>query len=164
MQLLQRKITGHPNLIELFGAAKLESARGGKSSGGEFLIVMELCSGGRLVDVLQYLRRSASPGGGAADGWGSWAWGSAPAGDPSSAPAPGPISVSASAPTPTVLDVGLVLQIFYQTCRAVQHLHHQQPPIVHRDLKLENLLLSAAHTVKLCDFGSCTTEVSFRCT
>ena len=162
---MKRKITGHPNLIEFFGAAKLESQRGGRSSGGEFLIVMELCTGGRLVDVLQHLRRSVSPGGGGgSDGWGSWAWGaSASAGDQSaSAPAataPNAVSASPSAPTPTALDVGLVLQVFYQTCRAVQHLHRQQPPIVHRDLKLENLLLSTAHTVKLCDFGSCTTEV-----
>ena len=29
-----------------------------------------------------------------------------------------------------------VLQIFYQTCRAVQHMHKQKPPITHRDLKV----------------------------
>ncbi|NXM89113.1 GAK kinase, partial [Oenanthe oenanthe] len=41
-----------------------------------------------------------------------------------------------------------VLKIFYQTCRAVQHMHKQKPPIIHRDLK---------GTIKLCDFGSATT-------
>ncbi|XP_036847322.2 cyclin-G-associated kinase isoform X5 [Manis javanica] len=50
-----------------------------------------------------------------------------------------------------------VLKIFYQTCRAVQHMHKQRPPIIHRDLKVENLLLSNQGTIKLCDFGSATT-------
>ncbi|KAF4790737.1 Cyclin-G-associated kinase [Turdus rufiventris] len=50
-----------------------------------------------------------------------------------------------------------VLKIFYQTCRAVQHMHKQKPPIIHRDLKVENLLISNQGTIKLCDFGSATT-------
>lgn len=29
-----------------------------------------------------------------------------------------------------------VLKIFYQSCRAVQHMHKQKPPIIHRDLKV----------------------------
>ncbi|XP_034092578.1 cyclin-G-associated kinase isoform X2 [Gymnodraco acuticeps] len=50
-----------------------------------------------------------------------------------------------------------VLKIFYQSCRAVQHMHKQKPPITHRDLKIENLLISNQGTIKLCDFGSATT-------
>uniref|UniRef100_W5MZN6 Cyclin-G-associated kinase n=1 Tax=Lepisosteus oculatus TaxID=7918 RepID=W5MZN6_LEPOC len=50
-----------------------------------------------------------------------------------------------------------VLKVFYQTCRAVQHMHKQKPPIIHRDLKSENLLISQQGTIKLCDFGSATT-------
>ncbi|GAB1607107.1 cyclin-G-associated kinase-like isoform X3 [Argonauta hians] len=49
-----------------------------------------------------------------------------------------------------------VLHIFFQTCRAVQHMHRQKPAIIHRDLKVENLLISSKGCIKLCDFGSAT--------
>lgn len=29
-----------------------------------------------------------------------------------------------------------VCHIMYQTCKAVQHMHSQEPPILHRDLKV----------------------------
>uniref|UniRef100_A0A2D4F1Q8 Cyclin-G-associated kinase n=1 Tax=Micrurus corallinus TaxID=54390 RepID=A0A2D4F1Q8_MICCO len=54
------------------------------------------------------------------------------------------------------LSCDAVLKIFYQTCRAVQHMHKQKPPIIHRDLKIENTLISNQGTIKLCDFGSAT--------
>lgn len=38
---------------------------------------------------------------------------------------------------------------------AIHYLHSQAPPIVHRDLKVENLLLGQDNRFKLCDFGSC---------
>ena len=42
---------------------------------------------------------------------------------------------------------------------AVSVLHSSNPPILHRDLKLENLLInSKCNGIKLCDFGSATTE------
>uniref|UniRef100_A0A3B1JA86 Cyclin-G-associated kinase n=1 Tax=Astyanax mexicanus TaxID=7994 RepID=A0A3B1JA86_ASTMX len=54
-----------------------------------------------------------------------------------------------------------ILKIFYQSCRAVQHMHKQKPPVIHRDLKIENLLISQQGTIKLCDFGSSTTVAHY---
>uniref|UniRef100_A0A3Q3D222 Cyclin-G-associated kinase n=1 Tax=Hippocampus comes TaxID=109280 RepID=A0A3Q3D222_HIPCM len=54
-----------------------------------------------------------------------------------------------------------VLKVFYQTCRAVQHLHKQKPHVIHRDLKIENLLISNQGTIKLCDFGSATSVAHY---
>nr|XP_039272755.1 cyclin-G-associated kinase-like [Styela clava] len=57
--------------------------------------------------------------------------------------------------------VDQVMKCFFQTCQAVQHMHKQQPPIIHRDLKIENLLISAQGFIKLCDFGSATTKAHY---
>ncbi|XP_035382037.1 cyclin-G-associated kinase isoform X2 [Electrophorus electricus] len=54
-----------------------------------------------------------------------------------------------------------ILKIFYQSCRAVQHMHKQKPPVIHRDLKIENLLISQQGVIKLCDFGSATTVAHY---
>ena len=47
-----------------------------------------------------------------------------------------------------------VLKIFCDTCEAVAKLHHNKPSIIHRDLKVENILLSETGNYVLCDFGS----------
>ncbi|SCV74186.1 BQ2448_6618 [Microbotryum intermedium] len=49
-----------------------------------------------------------------------------------------------------------ILKIFSDTVEAVAHMHYQHPPLIHRDLKVENILLSPPQTFKLCDFGSTT--------
>ncbi|XP_051278069.1 AP2-associated protein kinase 1 isoform X5 [Dicentrarchus labrax] len=49
-----------------------------------------------------------------------------------------------------------VLQIFCDTCEAVARLHQCKTPIVHRDLKVENILLHDRGHYVLCDFGSAT--------
>ncbi|GAM28453.1 hypothetical protein SAMD00019534_116290, partial [Acytostelium subglobosum LB1] len=40
-----------------------------------------------------------------------------------------------------------------QVVEGVQYLHNMNPPMVHRDLKTLNILLSAEYNTKLCDFG-----------
>ncbi|KAF7784170.1 hypothetical protein Agabi119p4_335 [Agaricus bisporus var. burnettii] len=47
-----------------------------------------------------------------------------------------------------------ILQIFVEVCEGVAHMHHSRPPLLHRDLKVENILQSSSTSYKLCDFGS----------
>ncbi|KAF5738360.1 AP2-associated protein kinase 1 isoform X3 [Tripterygium wilfordii] len=51
-----------------------------------------------------------------------------------------------------------VLSIFRDVCNAVFAMHCQSPPIAHRDLKVENILLGHDELWKLCDFGSTSTN------
>ncbi|XP_008333860.1 BMP-2-inducible protein kinase isoform X2 [Cynoglossus semilaevis] len=52
-----------------------------------------------------------------------------------------------------------VLHIFCDTCEAVARLHQCKTPIIHRDLKVENILLNDQGNYVLCDFGSATHKV-----
>ncbi|XP_071954389.1 cyclin-G-associated kinase-like isoform X1 [Antedon mediterranea] len=108
-----KKLSGHPNIVQFMQAAAInkEESDTGKA---EYLLLMELCTGGEVVKALND-RISA-------------------------------------------LSCEQVLRVFYQTCRSVQHMHKQKPPIVHRDLKVENLLISSKGIIKLCDFGSATVK------
>lgn len=47
----------------------------------------------------------------------------------------------------------LVLPLFLQICEAVEYLHRQSPPIIHRDIKPTNIRLSIDGKVMLVDFG-----------
>ena len=47
------------------------------------------------------------------------------------------------------------LKIFGQLCLALKPMHENDPPVTHRDLKLENILFGADGNLRLCDFGSC---------
>lgn len=63
-----------------------------------------------------------------------------------------------------------VCLVFEQVCRGIQELHKLRPPIAHRDIKLENILIlekhtrlheegsSGAYTCKLIDYGSATSR------
>lgn len=50
-----------------------------------------------------------------------------------------------------------VIHIVKDVCRGLLHMHNQMPPIAHRDIKVENILLSNKK-FKLCDFGSASSE------
>ncbi|KAF5366947.1 hypothetical protein D9757_010839 [Collybiopsis confluens] len=50
-----------------------------------------------------------------------------------------------------------ILQIFVDVCEGVAYMHNSRPPLLHRDLKVENILQASATLFKLCDFGSATT-------
>lgn len=48
-----------------------------------------------------------------------------------------------------------VYRIFGQLLLALQPMHDYNPPVTHRDLKLENILFAFDENIRLCDFGSC---------
>lgn len=50
-----------------------------------------------------------------------------------------------------------ILKIFSDTCHGVASMHYLKPPLLHRDLKVENILVKnsgSSKQFKLCDFGS----------
>ncbi|KAI9770084.1 MAG: hypothetical protein M1840_003534 [Geoglossum simile] len=50
-----------------------------------------------------------------------------------------------------------ILKIFYDVAEGVACMHYLKPPLLHRDLKVENVLISvsgSSQRYKLCDFGS----------
>ena len=53
-----------------------------------------------------------------------------------------------------------ILKIMYDITLGLSHMHYLQPPLLHRDLKIENVLISASGDFKLCDFGSVSPVLS----
>ncbi|KAI8051709.1 kinase-like domain-containing protein [Thamnidium elegans] len=47
-----------------------------------------------------------------------------------------------------------ILQIFSDVAEALAYMHYCNPPVLHRDLKVENILILNQDHYKLCDFGS----------
>ncbi|KIM32268.1 hypothetical protein M408DRAFT_326890 [Serendipita vermifera MAFF 305830] len=54
------------------------------------------------------------------------------------------------------LTEGEILQIFVDVCEGLALMHSLQPALLHRDLKVENILQANETSYKLCDFGSST--------
>ncbi|CAK8995119.1 unnamed protein product [Durusdinium trenchii] len=50
-------------------------------------------------------------------------------------------------------DAPVAARYFYETCEALDYLHHLPEKVIHRDIKPENILLTADDSVKLADFG-----------
>ena len=47
-----------------------------------------------------------------------------------------------------------VLKIMYDVTKAVAQMHFLPTPLIHRDIKIENVLVDSENNFKLCDFGS----------
>ncbi|ODV92564.1 hypothetical protein CANCADRAFT_11892, partial [Tortispora caseinolytica NRRL Y-17796] len=52
-----------------------------------------------------------------------------------------------------------ILRIICHVTEAVAHMHQLSPAIVHRDLKIENVLISSDFRFKVCDFGSASSPI-----
>eukprot|EP01126_Amoeba_proteus_P015493 TRINITY_DN1699_c0_g1_i4.p1 TRINITY_DN1699_c0_g1~~TRINITY_DN1699_c0_g1_i4.p1 ORF type:complete len:248 (+),score=37.02 TRINITY_DN1699_c0_g1_i4:320-1063(+) len=62
----------------------------------------------------------------------------------------------------TPLSEDVILKIFYGVCLAVAELHRASPPLAHRDLKPQNVLLGEGNHPVLTDFGSvCPARITF---
>ena len=51
----------------------------------------------------------------------------------------------------------VVLDWAQQICKALAYLHKQEPPIIYRDMKPENVMVKADGTIKIIDFGTART-------
>ncbi|SCU90887.1 LAMI_0E03972g1_1 [Lachancea mirantina] len=47
-----------------------------------------------------------------------------------------------------------VLKIMSHVCQGIAAMHALEPPLIHRDIKIENVLISEDDIFKVCDFGS----------
>jgi cyclin G-associated kinase len=111
---LIKELKEQGDVVSFVTAASVDHSQG-KKVNKEFLLLMELCSGGDLAQMLRRGQAALSPP-----------------------------------------DACLVLACL---ARSLAALHTRSPAVTHRDIKLENLLVTADGAVKLCDLGSATTAV-----
>jgi serine/threonine protein kinase len=53
------------------------------------------------------------------------------------------------------LPLSVKYKILFEVAVAIYYLHSLSPPLVHRDIKSENIFITSAHRAKLGDFGIC---------
>ncbi|KAF8512847.1 hypothetical protein BU17DRAFT_53814 [Hysterangium stoloniferum] len=107
---VMRTLRGHPNIVNFIDASWHTLPNGTY----EVFILMELCPGGGIIDMMNRRLRER-------------------------------------------LTEAEILQIFVDVCESLAYMHSMKPPLLHRDVKVENILQSSATLYKLCDFGSSTT-------
>ncbi|SCU91733.1 LAFA_0F05468g1_1 [Lachancea sp. 'fantastica'] len=57
----------------------------------------------------------------------------------------------------TKLSEAEIVKIMFDVSRALAQMHYLPVPLIHRDIKIENVLVDAENNFKLCDFGSTST-------
>ena len=136
-----QKFADHPNVVKLFGfdASRVVAASGAPAI--QVLLMMELCEKSLVAHVQEAVERRQKR---------ERLMNRGEKSDPNGG---GGVGV----PEPEAL------AIFASAARAVAAMHAASPPVCHRDVKPENLLLGADGAWKLCDFGSASVgETSLR--
>ncbi|KAF9579773.1 hypothetical protein BGW38_003838, partial [Lunasporangiospora selenospora] len=140
-----KRLGKHKNIVEY-----MDSCMGKLEGGGyEVLILMENCAGTYLTghsgngSVLSFKPLLTGPG---------------PGSGLKGSPIRGPVIDLMNRRLQHRLTEPEILKIFSNVCEAVAYMHYSDPPILHRDIKVENILLSQ-NDYKLCDFGSATTNI-----
>ncbi|KAK9374672.1 kinase-like domain-containing protein [Lipomyces chichibuensis] len=102
-----RRLKGHRNVVSYIDS----HASHLKAGGYEVFLLMEYCSGGGLIDLMNTRLQDR-------------------------------------------FTESEILNIFSDIVEGVACMHYLEPPLIHRDLKVENVLISGDGHCKVCDFGS----------
>lgn len=51
------------------------------------------------------------------------------------------------------LSLGLKVHLLFEIARALNYVHTLNPPIIHRDIKPQNIFITSNNAAKLGDFG-----------
>lgn len=109
--ITKKLLRGHKHIVNLIEAS---AAPIPGTPGYEVFILMEYCSGGGIIDLMNTRLQNR-------------------------------------------LTEAEILKIFSDVVEGVCWMHTRNPPLMHRDLKVENILLAGPDFYKVCDFGSSTT-------